>query len=119
MRSLCAIGVLVEASAVALCGCGGLAVVDAIADGCPLPASLSSQECWDSPEIFALEGVGSDGVRYRQECDGTTCTWYEDGQAICDCDRLDYVNTSAFGIPMCADWRPPWDFSTFYCEDLP
>ena len=93
-------------------------MVDA-ADGCPMPASLSSQECRFSPEILTLEGVGSDGVRYREECDGTTCTWFENDQPECGCDQLDWANVGPGGIPLCAEWTPPWDFSTLECEQVP
>lgn len=94
-------------------------MVDATANGCPMPASLSVQECHYSNELFTLEGVGDNGVGCREECDGTTCTWYENDEAKCGCDQLNWGNVGPNGIPLCADWTPPWDFSTLACEPAP
>jgi hypothetical protein len=102
--------------ALALVACGGKAVVDGTTDGCPMPEALGSQECHVAPSLFVLEGTDSDGVNYREECDGTTCTWYENGQAVCDCGQLDYANVGPNGIPLCAEWTPPWDFTTLTCD---
>ena len=110
---------LAAATSLALVTCGGKAVVDATANGCPMPAALSSQKCNYSTGLLTLEGVDDDGVRYREECDGTTCTWFENGQAVCGCDQLDYANVGPNGIPLCADWTPPWNWATLTCEQVP
>ena len=102
-----------------LVGCGGKAVVDGTAGDCPMPASLGQQECVDSPGLIVREGVYASGVHCREECDGTTCTWYENGEAACGCSQVDYSNSSAHGIPLCADWTPPWNWATLACEQVP
>jgi hypothetical protein len=96
--------------------CGGKAVVDGTTDGCPMPETLGSQECHASAGLLVLAGVDGSGVSYREECDGTTCTWYENGQALCGSDQLDYANTGPNGIPLCAEWRPPWNWATLTCD---
>jgi hypothetical protein len=97
-------------------GCGARSSLGSGEDAaCPVPATLGSQTCRLSTTRCALGGVDPLGIRYEMVCDGTSCTWKKDGRVVCDCGQLDYANTCAAGFAMCAEWRPPFNFSTLEC----
>jgi hypothetical protein len=52
-----------------------------------------------------------DGHAHRILCDGNACRWHVDDALRCTCEQLDYSNTCANGITLCADWRDSFDFS--------
>jgi len=83
--------------------------------GCPGPELLTTP-------LVAANAVLANGTctleeeqagrQHRILCDTQTCRWFVDGDMICECRQLDFVNTCANGIPTCADWRGSIDFAS-------
>lgn len=53
-----------------------------------------------------------EGRRHRVVCDSQSCRWYVNEAMTCTCQELDFSNTCANGVPLCADWRSSFDFSS-------
>jgi hypothetical protein len=102
-------------AAAAGCGSRGSLASGGADARCALPASFVSQSCRLSTASCALGGVDPVGVKHELACDGKACTWSRDGRRACDCGRLDYANTCSNGVPLCAAWKPPFNFATLSC----
>ena len=75
-------------------------------EGCPRPVGLVSP-ITDRGDMHGctVAGVDSVGTRWSMFCDGAVCTLSRDGEAVCDCETLDWANTCATGLATCAEWR--------------